>query len=116
MPKRPARLMTGTERRFGSAGSSGPVRLGYRRLCLLEATPIRMATKDTRTKTYRILAAVGVFHHAIREIERVPQMPSQTSFRIWKTPLVADRVVGHAPNPCCQDAVNAGGVAVEPIR
>ena len=64
-------------------------------LFLLEATPIRMATKDARTKTYRMLATVGVFHQAIRVIEGVPQMPGQTSFRIWKTPLIADCVVSH---------------------
>jgi hypothetical protein len=34
-------------------------------LCLLEAPPIRMATKDSRIKTYRILAGVRAFHKAI---------------------------------------------------
>ncbi len=33
--------------------------------CLLEATPIRMVTKEARTKTYdRIPASFGVFHQA----------------------------------------------------
>ena len=39
---------------------------------LLEATSIRMATKDARTETYRILATFRVFHQAIRDIERFP--------------------------------------------
>jgi hypothetical protein len=38
--------------------------------CLLEAPAIRMATKDARTETYRILATFRVFHQAIREIDR----------------------------------------------
>ena len=46
---------------------------------------------------YRILATVGVFHQAIREIESVPQMSGQTFFRVWKTPVIADHVLGHAP-------------------
>src|ERR1039458_4096749 len=62
---------------------------------LLETTAIRMATKDTITKRYRMLTTVGVFHQAIGEIESFPQMPSQTPFRVWKLPLIADRVVRH---------------------
>jgi hypothetical protein len=54
-----------------------------------------MTTIDTRSITYRILASVGAFHQAIREIEGFSQMPGQTSLRIWKAPLIAECVVGH---------------------
>jgi hypothetical protein len=54
-----------------------------------------MVAKDTRTKTYCKLATFGVFHQAIPEIENLPQIPRPTYFRIWKTPLFADRVVDH---------------------
>lgn len=64
-------------------------------ICRLELTSVRVATIDGGAQTYRIRATAGVFHQAIREIDRVPQMPRQTSFRIWKTPLIAVRVVGH---------------------
>ena len=74
-----------------------------------------MATKDAKTITQRMLTSVGVYHQAIGEREGFPQKSGPTSFRIRKTPLIADRVVGHARNPCCQDVVNAGA-AVEPIR
>jgi hypothetical protein len=72
-------------------------------ICRLEATPIRMVTKEARTEAYRILAQVRVFHQAIREIERLPQIPSPTYFRIWKTPLTV-RSVGHAPRNSIQPA------------
>ena len=55
-----------------------------------------MVTKDARTKTYRMPATVGVFHQALRDIERFPPIPSPTYFRIWKIPLIADCVVVHA--------------------
>jgi hypothetical protein len=65
------------------------------RICHFEAAAIRMTTIDARSITYRILASVRAFHQAIREIESFSQMPGQTSFRIWETPLIADCVVGH---------------------
>jgi hypothetical protein len=36
-----------------------------RGLWLLEAPPIRMATKDSLMESYQVLAIVGVFHQAI---------------------------------------------------
>ncbi len=67
------------------------------RSCLLEAPPIRMSAKeeDAKTKTCRKRATVGIFDQAIREIESLHQKSSPTYFRIWKTPLIPDRVVGH---------------------
>ena len=62
-------------------------------MCLLEAAP----TIDDRTKTSRKLATLGVFHQTIGEIEDLSQIPRPTFFRIWITPLIADRVIGHAP-------------------
>jgi hypothetical protein len=56
-----------------------------------------MVAIDAETKTYRKLATVRFFHQAFREIESFPQIPSPTFFRIRKTPLIPDRVVGHAP-------------------
>src|ERR1035437_1414677 len=55
-----------------------------------------MGTKDTTIKRYRMLATVGVFHQAIREVESLPQIPRPTYFWIWKTPLIAESFVGHA--------------------
>ena len=63
-----------------------------------EPASIRMATKDARTETYRILATFRVFHQAIRDIERFPPIPSPTYFRIRKTPLLADCVDVPATN------------------
>jgi hypothetical protein len=37
----------------------------------------------------------GVFRQAIRGIERLPQIPGPASFRIGKTPLIAESFVGH---------------------
>ena len=77
-----------------------------RQTCSIEVTPIRMVTRDAGSKTYRIRATVGVFHQAFRESQGLPQIPGPTSFRTRKTPLIADRVVGHAwnssipPMPC----------------
>jgi hypothetical protein len=86
----------------GTAGAS--TLSASMRICLLEATPIRMATKGVIAEPYRILATVGVFHLAIRDIEGLPQIPSPTYFRIWQTPLMADGVVGHAPRESIQPA------------
>jgi hypothetical protein len=81
-----------------TGGSGGQRLLGgtSRAVCLLETTMIRMVTKDARIKTSCILAILVVFHEANRRTKRVLQMLSPTYFRIWKTPLIADRVVGHA--------------------
>ena len=68
-----------------------------KQFCPLEPTPIRMAAEDAIAKTYCMLAIDGGFHQAIRKLERLPQVHSPTFFRIRKTPLIADRVVGHAP-------------------
>jgi hypothetical protein len=61
---------------------------------LLEPTLMRMAANDAATKTYRIHASFGVFRQAFREIESLPQIPRPTFFRIWKTLLIANVVVG----------------------
>ena len=61
---------------------------------LLETTPIKMDAKDVTAEPYRMLATVGIFHQAIREIEGLPEILGPTYFRIGKTPLIADRVVG----------------------
>jgi hypothetical protein len=61
-----------------------------------------MVAKDARAKMYCKLATFGVFHQAFREIERLLQMTSPTFFRIRKMPLIADRVVGHAPGKSIQ--------------
>src|ERR1017187_729963 len=58
-----------------------------------------MATKDAGIKPNRILASVGFFHQTLQKIGRSLPIPSPTYFRIWKTPLIADRFVGHDP-PC----------------
>jgi hypothetical protein len=86
LPGKTLEVLQWPERLRGKA--SGPVNL-------LEATAIRMETEDASTKMHRILATVWVFHKTTREIEGVLQMPSQTSFRIWKTPLIAGCVVSH---------------------
>ena len=65
-------------------------------ICLLEATPIRMVTEKVIAELYRMPARVGVFHEALRETEKVAQIPSPTYFRIWKTALIADLGVAHA--------------------
>jgi hypothetical protein len=57
---------------------------------------MRMVTIDAETKTYPILASVGVFHQAFREFEKLIHTRSPTYFRIRKTLLTADRGVGHA--------------------
>lgn len=54
-----------------------------------------MLTIDAISRAFRILASVGVFHQAMREPESIYPIPRPTSFRIWKTPLIADCVVGH---------------------
>jgi hypothetical protein len=82
-------------RRISSPPSSLHEKFSNRFSALLEATPIRMATNDARAKGDRILATFGVFHQTFPEIERLPQIPGPTFFRIRKTPLIADRVVGH---------------------
>src|ERR1017187_6722374 len=56
-----------------------------------------MATKDAGIKPNRMLASVGFFHQTLQKIGRSLQIPSPTYFRIWKTPLFADRFVGHEP-------------------
>jgi hypothetical protein len=58
-----------------------------------------MDTKDgiARTKTYRKLATVRVFHQAFREIGKLLQTPNPTYLRIRKTPQIAADVVVHAP-------------------
>src|SRR5579871_896227 len=40
-----------------------------------------------------ILANLGVFHRASPEIERFPQIPGPTYFRIWKPHLIREGVV-----------------------
>ncbi len=67
-----------------------------RGIWLLEATPCRMATNHAGTKTDRVLAGVGVFHQALRD-SGWHHIPGPTYLRIRETPLIADRVVGHAP-------------------
>lgn len=77
-----------------------------RQTCSIEVTPIRMVTRDAGSKTHRIRATVGVFHQAFRETQGLPQIPGPTVFWTRKTPLIADRVVGHVssnsipPMPC----------------
>jgi len=66
-----------------------------RQTCSIEVTAIRMFTIDARSRTFRILASVGVFHEALRETESIYQIPRPANFRIGKTPLLANRVVGH---------------------
>src|ERR1017187_7024916 len=56
---------------------------------------IRMVTMETRNRAYRILATFGVFHQAIRNIERLSSVPRPTSFPMWNRPLDTDRVVDH---------------------
>jgi len=67
-----------------------------RGIWLLEAAPGRMATNHAGTKTDRILASVGVFHEALRNFGW-HHIPGPTYLRIGETPLIADRVVCHAP-------------------
>lgn len=83
---------------------------------LLKVTAIRMATKDAKAITQRMPASFGVYHQTIGERESFPQKPGPTSFWVWKTPFVPDRVVGHAATPYCQDVVTADGGASKPIR
>src|ERR1017187_10490384 len=54
-----------------------------------------MVARDAGTEMNGKLTIVGVFHQAFRETERFPQKPSLAFLRIRKTPLIADRVVGH---------------------
>src|ERR1017187_3967706 len=54
-----------------------------------------MDAKEGIAEPYRMLATVGVFHLAFRKIGKLLQTPSPTYPRIWKTPLIADRVAGH---------------------
>jgi hypothetical protein len=67
-----------------------------RGIWLLEAAPGRMATNHAGTKPYRVLANVGVFHQALRDFGW-HHIPGPTYLRVRETPLIADRVVGHAP-------------------
>jgi hypothetical protein len=61
---------------------------------LLERTPVRMVTIDASTDTSRIYAADRILHQTSRELDRLPQKFRPTYFRIWKTVLLADRVLG----------------------
>ncbi len=68
-----------------------------RAVCLLEATTIRMETKDFRTENYSVLATVGILYKARRELVKWIEMPSPTYLQVWKTPLIADCGVAPAP-------------------
>jgi hypothetical protein len=65
---------------------------------LLEVMPFRMATYDAKSKMERILAVFRVFHQAIEQIERLPQIPGPASFRVRNSHRIADRAIGHTHN------------------
>jgi hypothetical protein len=54
-----------------------------------------MVTIDARSRAFRILASIGVFHQAMRETESIYPIPRPTSFRIWQTLLTTDRFIDH---------------------
>jgi hypothetical protein len=68
---------------------------GIGRIRFLEAASIGMVTIDAHPKTYPILTTIEVLDEAIGEGERLPQIPGPTIFRIGKTRLVAEGIVGH---------------------
>ena len=56
-------------------------------LCLLRTYVDQDGDKRRRNQKVPQARRSSFFYQAVREIERVPPIPSQTSLRIWETPL-----------------------------